>query len=64
MSDALPEQPCYSCGVRCGGNLRSHKKDCELIASYCEKFPGIKAFVEGKEMSKWEREGPRKNAKH
>jgi len=62
--DALPERPCAACGVRTGGNLRSHAKGCELIASYCERFPGIKAFVMGEELPKWERKGPRKNAKH
>jgi hypothetical protein len=59
------ERPCYACGVRAGGNLRSHLRDCALIASYCERFPGIAAFVAGKDLPQWEgRKGPRKNAKH
>ena len=41
-----------------------HEKDCALIASYCERFPGIAAFVGGKNLPQWERKGPRTNAKH
>jgi hypothetical protein len=59
------EPPCGWCGLKTGGNLRAHERDCEYIKFMCEKYEGVAAFVNGRDLPQWEgRKGPRKNAKH
>src|SRR5579863_7551125 len=59
------ESPCGWCGLKAGGNLRAHERDCTYIKFMSEKHEGIKAFVDGRDLPQWEgRKGPRKNAKH
>ena len=60
--DALPETPCYSCGVRAGGRLKMHGAGCAHIQNLSTNFPVIKNFLEGVEQQ-FHKE-PRKNAKH
>ena len=43
----MKEQPCRACGEVTGGNLRLHRKDCSYVLMLSERYPQVKAYVNG-----------------